>query len=121
MRPRVRRGLRLDAGHDAGRPDLGVLRVHEPRGRGSLAGSVLLHLDKLLRGHVQPGRELGMGKGRNGADPFVIALAVARDGVVVTEEYKGTLASPEIPVVCEAFAVRRLTTVEFVHDQGWTF
>jgi len=82
---------------------------------------VLLHLGELLRGHVQPGRELGMGKGRNGADPFVIALAVARDGVVVTEEYTGTLASPEIPVVCEALAVRCMTTVEFVQDQGWTF
>jgi hypothetical protein len=62
-----------------------------------------------------------MGKGRNGADPFVIALAVARDGVVVTEEYTGTLASPKIPVVCEALAVRCLTTVEFVQGQGWTF
>ena len=62
-----------------------------------------------------------MGKGRNGADPFVIALAVARDGVVVTKEYTGTLASPKIPVVCEALAVRSLTTVEFVQDQGWTF
>jgi len=62
-----------------------------------------------------------MGKGRNGADPFVIALAVARDGVVVTEEYKGSLASPKIPVVCEALGVRCITTVEFVQDQGWTF
>src|SRR5205823_12159450 len=49
-------------------------------------------------------RMVGMGKGRNGADPFVIALAVARDGVVVTEEYRGSLASPKIPVVCEALA-----------------
>lgn len=66
-------------------------------------------------------RMVGMGKGRNGADPFVIALAVARDGVVVTEEYKGSLASPKIPVVCEALGVRCMTTVEFIQDQGWTF
>jgi len=59
-----------------------------------------------------------MGKGRNGADPFVIALAVARDGVVVTEEYTGTVASPKIPVVGEALAVRCMTTAEFVQDQG---
>jgi hypothetical protein len=26
------RGLRLDADHDAGRPDLGILCVHEPGG-----------------------------------------------------------------------------------------
>jgi NAD(P)H-hydrate repair Nnr-like enzyme with NAD(P)H-hydrate epimerase domain len=66
-------------------------------------------------------RMVGMGKGRNGADPFVIALAVARDGVVVTEEYKGSLASPKIPVVREALRVRCMTTVEFIQDQGWTF
>jgi hypothetical protein len=30
------RGLRLDADHDAGRPDLGILCVHGPGGRGSL-------------------------------------------------------------------------------------
>jgi hypothetical protein len=40
---------------------------------------------------------------------------------VVTEEYKGSLASPKIPVVCEALAVRCMTTVEFVQDQEWTF
>ena len=66
-------------------------------------------------------RMVGMGKGRNGADPFVIALAVARDGVVVTEEYKGSLAKPKIPSVCEALGVRCLTTVEFIQEQGWTF
>src|ERR1035437_7661643 len=33
------RGLRLDADHDAGRPDLGILCVHEPGGRGSLVTS----------------------------------------------------------------------------------
>jgi hypothetical protein len=62
-----------------------------------------------------------MGKGRNGADPFVIVLAVARDGVVVTEEYEGSLASPKIPVVCEALAMRCMTTAEFVQDQEGTF
>jgi hypothetical protein len=41
---------------------------------------------------------------------LVIALAVARDGVVVTGEDKGSLASPKIPVVCEALAVRCMTT-----------
>jgi hypothetical protein len=40
---------------------------------------------------------------------------------VVTEEYKGSLANPKIPVVCEALGVRCMTTVEFIQDQGWTF
>lgn len=64
---------------------------------------------------------LGKGKGRNGADPFVIALALARDGIVVTEEHRGSLAKPKIPVVCEALGVRSLTLVQFIAEQGWTF
>jgi hypothetical protein len=64
---------------------------------------------------------LGTGKGRNGADPFVIALALARDGVVVTEENRGSLTNPKIPVVCDAMGVRCLTLVQFIGEQGWTF
>lgn len=44
---------------------------------------------------------IGAGKGRNAADPFVIALALAREGVVVTEEHRGSLSKPKIPVVCD--------------------
>lgn len=66
-------------------------------------------------------RLLGNGKGRNGADPFVIALALARGGVVVTEESRGSLDRPKIPVVCEAMGVRCLTLVQFIGEQGWTF
>jgi hypothetical protein len=64
---------------------------------------------------------LGTGKGRNGADPFVIGLALARNGVVVTEETQGSLTRPKIPTVCEAVNVRCLTLVEFITEQGWTF
>lgn len=64
---------------------------------------------------------LGAGKGRNAADPFVIALALARDGIVVTEEHRGSLTRPKIPVVCEAMSVRSLTLVQFIGEQGWTF
>lgn len=45
-------------------------------------------------------RLVGIGSGRSGADPFVIALARAHDGVVVTEEtLSGNLAKPKIPDV----------------------
>ncbi len=64
---------------------------------------------------------LGAGKGRNGADPFVIALALAREGVVVTEENRGSPTNPKIPFVCEALGVRSLTLVQFITEQGWTF
>ncbi len=48
-------------------------------------------------------RMLGRGKGRNGADPFVVALARLHAGTVVTEEtMANNLTSPRIPDVCEA-------------------
>jgi Domain of unknown function (DUF4411) len=48
-------------------------------------------------------RLMGKGGGRNAADPFVIGLARAHGGVVVTEEtMSGNLSKPRIPDVCEA-------------------
>jgi hypothetical protein len=65
---------------------------------------------------------VGIGNGRSGADPFVIALASARGGVVVTEEtLSGNLAKPRIPDVCDAVGVKRLNLIGFVGQQGWTF
>lgn len=67
-------------------------------------------------------RLVGTGGGRNSADPFVIALARARDGVVVTEEtLSGNINRPRIPDVCEAMGVPWLNLVRFVQQQGWTF
>lgn len=67
-------------------------------------------------------RLTGQGKGRNAADPFVIGLAVARSGVVVTEERPtGNLGRPKIPDVCDAMGVRWLNLVGFVQEQGWRF
>lgn len=65
---------------------------------------------------------MGRGGGRNEADPFVIALAIARDGVVMTEEtLSGSLDKPRIPNVCAALDIRCLSLVEFVREQNWTF
>jgi hypothetical protein len=67
-------------------------------------------------------RLVGVGGGRNTADPFVIALARARNGVVVTEETRsGTISKPRIPDVCDAMGVPWLNLVRFVQEQGWTF
>lgn len=65
---------------------------------------------------------LGIGGGpRNGADPFVIGLALAHGGAVVTQENRrGSLDKPKIPDVCEAMGVRCLTLPEFVDEQDWT-
>jgi hypothetical protein len=67
-------------------------------------------------------RILGIGSGRSGADPFVIALARVHSGVVVTEEtLSRNLSKPKIPDVCDAMGVRRLNLLEFVQEQGWVF
>jgi hypothetical protein len=65
---------------------------------------------------------MSIGGGRNGADPFVIGLAIARQGVVVTEEtLSGRLDKPRIPDVCNALRMPWLNLVGFVTHQGWRF
>ncbi len=66
-------------------------------------------------------RLIGVGSGRSGADPFVIAAGVG-NGVVVTEEtLSRNIEKPKIPDVCDALGVRRLTLMGFVQEQGWVF
>lgn len=65
---------------------------------------------------------MGKGGGRNAADPFVIGLARARGGIVVTEEKpSGNLDKPKIPDVCDALGVRWFNLIDFVRAQGWSF
>lgn len=74
---------------------------------------------RVLRSHQ---KLMGKGGGRNAADPFVIGLAIARSGVVVTEEtLSGRLDKPRIPDVCKALNVPCLNLVGFVTQQGWRF
>lgn len=65
-------------------------------------------------------RLLGIGGPRNGADPFVIALALAWGGTVVTQETPRNITKPRIPDVCDAMGIRWLTLPQFVDEQGWT-
>lgn len=61
------------------------------------------------------------GGNRSGADPFVIALAMEHDGIVVTEEEKkGSLKKPHIPDVCDDLGVRWMPLTDFVVHRGWT-
>ncbi|MGI9000537.1 MAG: DUF4411 family protein [Pseudonocardia sp.] len=65
---------------------------------------------------------VGKGGQRNLADSFVIGLARARSGIVVTQETRtNNLEKPRIPDVCEAMGVRCVDLVGFIRDQGWTF
>lgn len=67
-------------------------------------------------------RLLGIGGGpRNGADAFVIGLALARGGTVVTQETPRNLEKPRIPDVCDAMGILWRTLPQFVNDQGWKF
>jgi len=66
-------------------------------------------------------RLVGVGGRRSGADPFVIAFAMARDGTVVTEETAGSGSRPKIPDVCAALGVPCLTLMGYIEAQAWTF
>ena len=73
----------------------------------------------VLAGHP---KLVGKGGQRNLADSFVIGLALARSGIVVTQETRtNNLEKPRIPDVCEAMGVRCVDLVGFIRDQGWTF
>ncbi|WP_442914292.1 DUF4411 family protein [Kribbella sp. NBC_01245] len=62
-----------------------------------------------------------MGGGpRNGADPFVVALAYARNGTVVTQETARSLDKPRMPDVCDALGIPCMSLPQFVNGQGWT-
>lgn len=67
-------------------------------------------------------RLVSQGGRRSAADPFVIALAMVRNGTVVTEETaRGNLTSPRIPDVCGDLGVPCLNLMEYIEAQGWTF
>lgn len=65
---------------------------------------------------------VSVGNQRDGADPFVVALALARGGTVVSEESRGgSLRKARIPDACEELDIPHLRLIEFVQEQGWKF
>jgi hypothetical protein len=83
-----------------------------------ISREIQLSTRKVLAAHP---RLLGQGGGpRNGADPFVIALAHARGGTVVTQETPRNIKKPRIPDVCNDMAIPWMTLPDFVDAQGWT-
>jgi hypothetical protein len=82
-----------------------------------LDGTFLLRAKEVTNKHP---RMLDQKPGKNGADPFVVALALDRRGTVVTEEYaRGTLRSPGIPDVCGAEKVPCLNVLSFIQAEKW--
>ena len=54
-------------------------------------------------------------------DPFVITLAQARGGVVVTEEGRGSPAKPGIPLVCDDLSVPVINLLTLIDNENWTY
>jgi hypothetical protein len=59
-------------------------------------------------------------RGRDGADPFVIAYAMSCNPIrtVITQEQGGTLEKPKIPVVCDAEDVRCINLLQLLTEQS---
>lgn len=65
-------------------------------------------------------RLVGLKKQRTSADPFVIATAVVRGFIVVTEEGRtGSLNKPHIPDVCGAVGVDCISLIDLIRAEKW--
>ncbi len=58
---------------------------------------------------------------RSGADPWVVALALVENAVVVSQEDKGKKKRPSIPDVCFKLNVRHIRVADLIADQGWVY
>jgi hypothetical protein len=59
-------------------------------------------------------------RNRSGCDPWVIALAKARNlSVVTAEKVSGSLIKPKIPDACKDMGLPCIEVIEFFRQQGW--
>jgi len=80
---------------------------------------IQLAVRNLLRNHH---KLIDERKNRSGADPFVIALAQVKGGIVLTGEHPtNSQKRPHIPDVCDAVGVRWLNLLQLFREQKWTF
>jgi Domain of unknown function (DUF4411) len=86
---------------------------------------MIVKLDSEIEQHVQEimaryPRLVDSKKGRSGGDPFVIAVARARNLTVITSENAtGRIDVPRIPDVCEELQIRWLRILGFFREQKW--
>ena len=66
-------------------------------------------------------RLVAQGKGRNAADPFVVALAMTHNLTVITLEQRGSATNPKIPEVCDDYGVPWVNLLEFIRNEKWRF
>lgn len=81
-------------------------------------GAVLLQVSNILASHP---RLVMQRKRASAADPFVIATAQLRRGIVVTEEGRGSPGRPKITDVCDSYGVSCLTLLGAIRQKGWRF
>ena len=62
-------------------------------------------------------------KGKSGADPFVIAQAMAANPmlIVVTQEDVGSAARPKIPYVCAQQGITCMRVLDVIQAENWSF
>ena len=61
-------------------------------------------------------------KDRTEADVFVIALAMVRGAIVVTEENRSdSNKRPKIPDVCDKLNIQSINTVQYIIQRKWRF
>jgi hypothetical protein len=62
-------------------------------------------------------------KGKSGADPFVIAQAMAANPmlIVVTQEDGGSAARPKIPYVCAQQGITCMRVLDVIQAENWSF
>lgn len=63
-------------------------------------------------------------KNRFAADPFVIALAIETDSILITEEHPtGNLNKPNIPDVCKSSGLERdcVNVLGLIRREKWVF
>lgn len=58
---------------------------------------------------------------KNGADPFVIAVAEVKGSMVISGEKDGGPGKPKIPYVCKERQVGHGRFVDVVVEEGWVF
>jgi hypothetical protein len=86
---------------------------------------ILVKLDSEIEKHVREimirfPRLVDTKKGRSVGDPFVIALARAKNLTVITAEaHTGQIEVPKIPDVCDELGIRSIGIVEFFRELGW--
>lgn len=76
------------------------------------------HVRVVMREHP---KLVNVNSARSGADPFVIAFAMANDATVVSEEKNRSAVNPRIPDVCSSLGVRCIRMLGLMRQEGWSF